>query len=252
MNIHWKTVTQMPELTKDTCHTWCINFSQFTEKVESFYADCPLQVREKADSYLIQDARESCIICHALLRRLIGAYLNFPHREIVLETNNYGKPALVNTSLPLHFNLSHSGQFGLLSFSLQSPTGVDIELKRPLVALNDAAKIFLSPYELSNLSSMNYDAAFDEFYTLWTMKESLIKCLGYGFSFDVKHFAFDQFMSGNSPIIKVFDKAYNWLKSYHVITIPSPAEHYSAALATKDSHQQYEFYNLNTGLLDTL
>lgn len=75
----------------------------------------------------------------------------------------------------IHFNLSHSGPLALCAVG-EEPVGVDIEVLRPRSPrLPQRA---LTPEEL-----VWYDARgrrWEDFYTLWTRKESLVKYTGAG------------------------------------------------------------------------
>ena len=65
------------------------------------------------------------------------------------------------------FSLSHCGRLALCSLS-DSPVGVDIELVRP-------RRPGLPAYALSGDELSRFDGSWEEFYRLWTLKESWCK-----------------------------------------------------------------------------
>lgn len=75
----------------------------------------------------------------------------------------------------LHFNLSHSGPYALCALSSEE-VGVDIECLRP--RRPGLAGRALSPEELDWYRTRG--ERWEDFYTLWTLKEARVKCVGTG------------------------------------------------------------------------
>lgn len=85
-----------------------------------------------------------------------------------------GKPYFPH-HLELHFSLSHSGDLALCALA-DTSVGCDMELVRP-------RKPGLPRYVLSNREYAWYEgrgSRWEDFYTLWTMKEARVKCTGEG------------------------------------------------------------------------
>jgi len=109
---------------------------------------------------------------HALLAALVEEQTGLPCPAAARQAG--GKPYF--PSLPhLHFNLSHSGDWALCALD-GAPVGCDIELVRPRSARFPA--YVLSPRELRWFQDRGAD--WGDFYTLWTLKEALVKCTGEG------------------------------------------------------------------------
>jgi phosphopantetheinyl transferase len=94
----------------------------------------------------------------AILRALLGRYLDCDPRTLRFVPGPHGKPALHREEgrwgTDLRFNLSHSGEILLLAVTATREVGVDIERARP-----------------------RYTA---EFLRAWTLREAAVKCLGTG------------------------------------------------------------------------
>jgi 4'-phosphopantetheinyl transferase len=88
--------------------------------------------------------------------------------------NKYGKPYIKNEKI--QFNISHSGDFLILAISNKYDLGIDLEQYDCNVTLNELGQIVFS---LSEQLFINNDI--NNFYKLWTKKESLIKLYGDGF-----------------------------------------------------------------------
>jgi len=106
--------------------------------------------------------------------------------EVEIAADGRGKPYFCNCGA-VHFNLSHAGSWVLAAFAAE-PVGVDVEAVRPIDL--DVASMVFSMEECSVLLSLPQDRQIDYFYRLWTLKESLIKALGTGFSSDLREFSF--------------------------------------------------------------
>lgn len=75
----------------------------------------------------------------------------------------------------LQFSLSHSGDLSLCTLA-DTPVGADIELVRP-------RSLKLPRYVLSDREYTWYESRgsrWEDFYTLWTLKEARVKCTGEG------------------------------------------------------------------------
>ena len=75
----------------------------------------------------------------------------------------------------VHFSVSHSRGLSLCALS-DSPVGADVELVRP-------RKPGLPRYALSDREFAWFEAKgsrWEDFYTLWTLKEARVKCTGEG------------------------------------------------------------------------
>lgn len=75
----------------------------------------------------------------------------------------------------LHFSLSHSGGLSLCALG-DTPVGADVELVRP-------RSLKLPRYALSEREYAWYESRgnrWEDFYTLWTLKEARVKCTGEG------------------------------------------------------------------------
>jgi len=112
-----------------------------------------------------------------LSRRILSKRLQVPLQTLQFDYDSYGKPHL--PSGRMHFNVSHSGEWVAAAVGT-GESGVDIEQVKP-IDLDVALSVF-SPREREILFSLSEHERLDYFYRLWTLKESLIKAVGKGFS----------------------------------------------------------------------
>ena len=110
---------------------------------------------------------------HMLLRRAAGVMWGLEALP-QMARNTAGKPYFPDHP-DLCFNLSHSGSRSLCALS-DGPVGVDIETVRPRRALLPRAVLSDGEYAWF----LARGGAWEDFYTLWTLKEAKVKAQGTG------------------------------------------------------------------------
>ncbi|NJN29423.1 MAG: 4'-phosphopantetheinyl transferase superfamily protein [Synechococcales cyanobacterium RM1_1_8] len=120
------------------------------------------------------------------LRQVLARYLSQRPEQIRFCRGDRGKPALLDPRLasgelsqPLEFNLSHSGDVGLLGIA-QAPVGVDVEQLRPLTDSLSMARRFFSVKEFNFLQSLHESQRSQAFCRHWSCKEAYVKATGEG------------------------------------------------------------------------
>ncbi len=104
--------------------------------------------------------------------------------DLTIAKNEYGKPYA--DGVDLEFNISHSGSVALIGFG-RSPLGCDVEMigkYRPGVIGR-----FFSDEEKKYFESVDERRRTDDFYTLWTLKESFVKAIGTGLNTPLSSFS---------------------------------------------------------------
>lgn len=138
----------------------------------------------RARRFLRPEDRLRCIGAGALLHGLLGI------REDELRENAQLKPFAPSGP---HFNLSHSGQYILLAVD-DGEIGADIEQLQ-------SAHLDLAPriFQPTELAWMREDPL-PRFYTLWTLKESVMKQRGRGLALAPESFSVLPLLTGGAEI----------------------------------------------------
>ena len=146
----------------------------------------------RCGKFLGSDARRRFVLCRAALRINLCERLGCANRELSFGYLEHGKPyAKVNDAVPVpgaFFNVSHSGEHGLIGFAAQEAFGVDLEVRTPGRDFDGIGAIVYGPHERLALSAAAGAAKAHLFYRLWSLKEALIKALGTGFALDPSRF----------------------------------------------------------------
>lgn len=104
--------------------------------------------RERAERMLSEHNRSLWMRSRGVLRALLGRYLDEDPGTLRFSTGAHGKPALLEATpagsmpgsgrkprptVPLQFNLSHSGDLAVYAFAAGPAVGIDVELERRTV-----------------------------------------------------------------------------------------------------------------------
>lgn len=138
--------------------------------------------RTKASSYRIVDRRIEFETERGALRETLTRYLG-PSNVTLLTTEN-GKPYLKDSDI--FFNLSHSTNLILIGISRGRKIGVDVEANREKYRWRELADRFFSPEEKSWLFA---NPTPENFFHLWTLKESFLKLTGEGLDRSLSSFS---------------------------------------------------------------
>ena len=127
---------------------------------------------------------------------------DFPLAEYKIAKTKQGKPFF--EEIPLKLSISHSGRWWILALAYDE-IGMDVQEMRT-VRYEAIARRFFHPEEVEELEK----AGFDDFYRIWTKKESYVKFTGTGID---AHFG--KFSVFNVPA--VFQEV--WLEEDYIVTI---------------------------------
>jgi 4'-phosphopantetheinyl transferase len=135
--------------------------------------------RSRAERCRLEAPRRQFVRVRALLRCLLGQYLQQAPQEIQFCYSAHGKPALLDSgpSRNLSFNLSHSGGVALFAVARES-VGIDLEWINPQIRGEAIARRRFSAPEQAELSRLSPPERQTKFFQLWTRKEALIKLFG--------------------------------------------------------------------------
>ena len=182
LNTDWQYPSQIPILRGDRVHVWRANLDLPTEQIERLSQILSSDEIARAQKFRFPRHRRRFIAARAILRQLLGNYLQISPSKVVFDYSDRGKPFLAGSlgASRLQFNVSHSQEYALLGFTLKHLIGVDIEYLRPMPDAEKIAQRFFTTTELSLIQ--NATAKHQLFFQLWTAKEAYLKAVGTGLS----------------------------------------------------------------------
>ena len=156
---------------------------------EQWLATLNDEERERAARLHLPLHQQRFTMARAILRHLLGLYLNAEPKSLTFSYGEYRKPALAGTfANQLQFNLSHSADMAMYAFILNGQIGIDIEKVRQ-ENKSDIATRFFSTAEISALQALPPADQTAGFYCLWARKEAIIKANGKGFAQPLSSFS---------------------------------------------------------------
>lgn len=134
--------------------------------------------------------RREFALCRAALRSLLCGRLGCANARLAFGASELGKPfGLVDgLAAPVSFSVSHGGGHGLVALAPRGRLGVDVEDRAARVDIDGVGETVFGPGERAEFAAARGEEKRRMFFTLWTLKEALIKALGTGFSLNPARF----------------------------------------------------------------
>ncbi len=170
-------------------HVWRARLNWPLDYLDALRSVLSSDEQARADRFRQPADRRRHIIGRALSRILLGHCLGLPPRSVSLHESHNGKPGLRPEPgrTPLHFNISHSGDFVLVAIARRD-LGVDLEFIRMDIETATLAERFFSPAERMGLEALPTTMQRLAFFAIWTRKEAYIKAHGDGLSIPLDAF----------------------------------------------------------------
>lgn len=138
--------------------------------------------QNKIDKFRFKKDKALSLAAGLLLEHALGA---FGVCNPQFECGEYGKPKLCGVN-DIHFNISHSGELAICAVAA-AEVGCDVEKieEPPAIVI---PKVFV-PSEQEYLNGFEGRQFHQQFYRLWTAKESFVKMTGQGLSLNPLKFS---------------------------------------------------------------
>jgi len=161
-------------------HVWQVRLDVDGDELHALTSVLSADERERTSRFVRPCDASRSAAARGHLRQLLGHYLDRPAAEVALGVGPHGKPFV---SAPgagwLRFNMSHSGDRGLIAVANGREVGVDVERFQPELPDPELRKLF-APAEQRALSALTAGDYIEQYFTLWTRKEAVVKGLGVG------------------------------------------------------------------------
>ena len=156
------------------------NIRDFNESLyQTHFSTLPKNIQKEINKYYQPKDRYRTLAGKILLQNYLKKHTNFTLLDI--KKTEYKKPYIENTSL--NFNISHSGDYVVCAFNKNGSIGIDIEQNNNQIDLDDFKSI-LRKDEWQEIQ--NAPNKLKKFYTLWTIKEAMVKNIGRGLFEDIR------------------------------------------------------------------
>jgi len=185
-----RTAAELTPLSHGEIHVWSSSLDCGTRSVDVWEESLSSDEKERAGRFRFARDRAEFVTARAILRFLIGAYLQIEPAKVQFAYTSFGKPRLHPTfgEQALRFNLSHSHGQAVFGFANERELGVDLERIPPDWTDLQIAQQCFSRHENEQLRNLSARQQKQAFFRCWTRKEAYIKARGDGLSFGLDQF----------------------------------------------------------------
>jgi 4'-phosphopantetheinyl transferase len=174
----------------DEVHLWRVDLADVAKGEQKWEQILSADERARAARFHFSRDRECFTATRALLRTILGGYLDSNPKVLRFQYSENEKPSLTSSQSPnpVEFSVSHSGDVALLAFARGRDVGVDVEQLRENFDHAAVARRFFSEQEQHQLAALTPSERYHGFFRCWTRKEAYIKALGSGLSLPLDQF----------------------------------------------------------------
>jgi 4'-phosphopantetheinyl transferase len=185
--IPWYVTSTIPQTNREFVKVYSAYFSHKNES--DFFPLLSAEETSQVSRLVPPEKSKQKVISRGILRQILSRYTGDNPQRIKINSGKNGKPFLERRYNPLNisFNVAHSGDIALFAVSNFDSIGIDIEKLDTGKDLDSIAAIMFSMKErefLKNSTEKN-----DVFHQIWTLKEAILKCYGYGFAYPSSEFS---------------------------------------------------------------
>lgn len=166
-----------------------LNVSELEQEdiFQKYYEEMSETRRKKIDKIRVADGKRLSLGAGIILDKGLRKF-GLREKDVRIAEGENGKPYLLDYP-EIHFNLSHSGNMVAATFA-NVEVGCDIERVEKIRL--EIAKRFFCPSEYEHIVAQESEEhQKEEFYRLWTLKESFMKVTGLGMQIPLNEFCFE-------------------------------------------------------------
>jgi len=197
-----------------------------------------LDEEEQSRATRIRHRQTQCsfAIARASLRVILARYLSIKPGDIRLVTGAKGKPRLAGTKTDqgLVFNVTHSGDCGLIACARDTALGVDVESHRPMKEVDGIAERCFSVTELAAWRKLPSSQKLEAFFALWSFKEAFAKATGEGITMGLQSCTVDRYPQ---PRFLSVPSPYGQPEEWRLVAIDAGVG-YSAGICYRDEERK--------------
>ncbi|MDP9649659.1 4'-phosphopantetheinyl transferase family protein [Paraburkholderia caledonica] len=175
----------------DDVHVFRVDFDFERSLNDSMFDVLSPEEHHRASKFLRHADAMRFASTRVALRRCLGAALGKDADALNFTQSAFGRPTLVDDDGLAHidFNVSHSGNHGLVAWSTVRRIGVDIEVRNKQMPWNELVRMVFGEADILELQSTPLSRQGDLFFDIWVAKEALLKAHGTGITDGLKDFS---------------------------------------------------------------
>jgi len=179
--VTWQSAAEFDFVTGNNVDVWRICISSNFLFLDRLTAIMHPEEIERANKYFHTKDKNRHIVCHGVLRIILGKYLNISPVLVEFGIGTNQKPFVKNSNT-IRYNISHSGDYILIAIA-NDEVGADIEIINKDFDYQD---IIGEHFNNEEINFIKHDNSAERFFMLWTRKEALLKATAKGLDDDLK------------------------------------------------------------------
>jgi 4'-phosphopantetheinyl transferase len=188
-SLPWTFAPPLPALGQHELHVWRASLDTPPAILGRLESTLNAGEKERAEKFLVPQARERFVAGRGILRELVATYLEIEPQKVEFMYGPQGKPSLSTVhNSKVCFSVSHSREMALFAFAMDGEVGVDIEQVKPDFKGMEIAAHFFSSEEIAALAELAPELGAEAFFGCWTRKEAYVKARGQGLSIPLRGF----------------------------------------------------------------
>jgi len=216
-------------------HVWLARPEDITDadRLKHYRSLLSAVERERYRRFHFDRDRHHYLVAHALLRKVLSAYVDVDPASWQFSSNQHGRPEISTPDIaaPLRFNLTHTAGVVACVVTLEVDCGIDVErLSARGNPMAIAEKMF-AVSEQQVLKQLDGVALQDRFFVYWTLREAYCKALGVGIANASKDYCFVEQDAGQWEIR--FDTPSSDAGRHWQLAIMKPTQEHVMALAIR-------------------
>jgi 4'-phosphopantetheinyl transferase len=182
VHLDWPKPPPSLRLEDSEVHVWAFVLDVTPETLKALAPILSQTELERAARFHFDTHRNRFVVGRAVLRSLLGRYLQTQPATLEFVYGAHGKPALAGAlaNSGWQFNLAHSENLALLAVTRGGSIGVDVEYLRALPDADQLVARFFSAREQFAFKRLPAAQKTAAFFNLWTRKEAWLKATGDG------------------------------------------------------------------------
>lgn len=124
-----KPITSQQKLLENDIHLWFTSPKNChdPELLNRYKSLLTEEETQKQQRYIYSHDRHDALVTRAFVRDLLSRYVDIPPTDWRFSIGDKGKPEIINPTIPLRFNISHTKNLIICAVTLKRDIGCDVE-----------------------------------------------------------------------------------------------------------------------------
>jgi 4'-phosphopantetheinyl transferase len=237
--------SELLELSGNDVHVWLAKIDQPRLWIERFSQILSEEELTKANNFIFIQDKDRFIVSHGLLRTMLANYVKIDPKQLSFGYTINGKPYITtkySIDSDLSFNMSHSHNVAIYTFTLNRRIGIDIEFIRYIKNIDQLISFIFSKNDRMAINKLPEKQKQEAFLSIWTRKEAYVKAIGGCLSNICSQYRFLSDLDNPPDLLHDELEIRNTSDWFFQTLLPD--SDYIATIAVEGNDLQFKYFNL--------